>query len=202
MKNLWVFKIWVVALLYVTLSLPLSAQTEVMAWSNIMGVRVDGDLIDFESSLRVGNLKGDMEISEKEKQIRPRYHREGNMQEVVTTLRGVRFQQKVTDREKGLVEISIDALSDTTLNQAAYFCIALSPENYTDAKVRSDGRKLSITSGVRRLEFKFNRSVKVMVEEEKALTVFYIRLISFLKKLGLLHRSWSCMLPELLTTVM
>lgn len=65
-----------------------------------MGVRVDGELIDFESSLRVGSLKGDMEISEKEKQIRPRYHREGNMQEVATTLRGVRFQQKVTDREK------------------------------------------------------------------------------------------------------
>lgn len=88
------------------------------------------------------------------------------------------------------------------MNQAVYFCIALSLENYADAKVRSDGRKLSITSGVRKLEFKFNRSVKVMVEEEKALTVVYIRLISFFKKLGLLHWSWSCILPELLTTVM
>ena len=53
------------------LSLPLSAQTEVMAWSNITGVRVDGELIDFESSLRVGTLKGDMEITGKEKQVRP-----------------------------------------------------------------------------------------------------------------------------------
>lgn len=118
MKNLRIFQFGIVVLLCGILSLPLSAQTEVMAWSNITGVRVDGELIDFESSLRVGTLKGDMEITGKEKQVRPVFHREGDMQEVTTTLRGVKFHQKVTDKGKGLVEISIDALSDTTLNQA------------------------------------------------------------------------------------
>ena len=132
MKNLRIFQFGIVVLLCGILSLPLSAQTEVMAWSNITGVRVDGELIDFESSLRVGTLKGDMEITGKEKQVRPVFHREGDMQEVTATLRGVKFHQKVTDKGKGLVEISIDALSDTTLNQAAYYCIALSPENYVE----------------------------------------------------------------------
>ena len=142
MKNLRIFQFGIVVLLCGILSLPLSAQTEVMAWSNITGVRVDGELIDFESSLRVGTLKGDMEITGKEKQVRPVFHREGDMQEVTTTLRGIKFHQKVTDKGKGLVEISIDALSDTTLNQSAYYCIALSPENYADVKVRTSGRKL------------------------------------------------------------
>ena len=184
MKNLRIFQFGIVVLLCGILSLPLSAQTEVMAWSNITGVRVDGELIDFESSLRVGTLKGDMEITGKEKQVRPVFHREGNMQEVTATLRGVKFHQKVTDKGKGLVEISIDALSDTTLNQAAYYCIALSPENYVDAKVRTSGRKLTVTSANRKLEFKFNKSVKATVEKESTGTVVYISLMPILKKAG------------------
>ena len=184
MKNLRIFQFGIVVLLCGILSLPLSAQTEVMAWSNITGVRVDGELIDFESSLRVGTLKGDMEITGKEKQVRPVFHREGNMQEVTATLRGVKFHQKVTDKGKGLVEISIDALSDTTLNQAAYYCIALSPENYIDAKVRVSGRKLTVTSANRKLEFKFNKSVKATVEKESTGTVVYISLMPILKKAG------------------
>ena len=88
MKNLRIFQFGIVVLLCGILSLPLSAQTEVMAWSNITGVRVDGELIDL-SLLRVGTLKGDMEITGKEKQVRPVFHREGDMQEVTTTLRGV-----------------------------------------------------------------------------------------------------------------
>ncbi len=182
MKKLRIFQLGMVVMLCSIASLPLSAQTEVMAWSNITGVRVDGELIDFETTLRVGALKGDMEISGKEKQVRPAFHREGDMQEVTTTLRGVKFHQKVTDKEKGLVEISIDALSDTTLNQSAYYCITLPPENYTDAKVRASSRKLTVTSASRKLEFKFDKPVKATVEKEDAGIVVYIPLLTTLKK--------------------
>ena len=86
MMNLRIFQKEIVVLLCGILSLPRSAQTEEMAWSNITGVRGDGELIDFESSLRVGTVKGDMEITGKENQVRPVFHREGDMQEVTTTL--------------------------------------------------------------------------------------------------------------------
>ena len=46
----------------------LSAQTEVMAWGNMSGIRVDGELMEFESSFRVGKPGGEMEISGKERQ--------------------------------------------------------------------------------------------------------------------------------------
>lgn len=182
MKNLRIFQFWAAALLCSALTLPLSAQTEVMAWSNITGVRVDGELIDFESSLCVGTLKGDMEISGKERQVRPRYHREGDMQEVITTLRGVQFQQQVTDKARGLVDISIRASSDTTLNQAAYYCITLITENYAQAKINAGSRKLSITSAKRKLEFKFDKSVKTFVEKGKESTAIYIQLLPALNK--------------------
>lgn len=163
-------------------ALPFGNGTEVMAWSNITGVRVDGELIDFESSLRVGSPKGNMEITGKERQTRPRYHRDGATQEVITTLRGVKFQQKVTDKDRGVVEISIEASSDTTLSQAAYFCIALAPENYADAGIKTGGKSLTVTSANRKLDFRFNKSVKATVEKGTENTVIYIQLMPTLKK--------------------
>ncbi len=49
-------------------------------------------MINLGSSLRVGALKGDMEITGKEKkQVPPVFHRERGMQAVTTTLRGVKL---------------------------------------------------------------------------------------------------------------
>lgn len=160
----------------------LSAQTEVMAWSNITGIRVDGELMDFESSLRVGDPKGDLEITGKEKQVRPQYHRDGNLQRVITTLRKVKFTQSVTDTDRGQAELRIEALSDTTLNQGAYFCLTLSPRQYADAKIHTGGRKISIASPHRKLELETDRSVRSFVRQEEGKRVIYIPLMPSLKK--------------------
>ena len=45
-------------------------------------------------------------------------------------------------------------------------------------------RKLTVTSANRKLEFKFNKSVKATVEKESTGTVVYISLMSILKKAG------------------
>lgn len=169
-------------LLCATLSLPALAQTEVMAWSNITGVRVDGELMDFESAFAVGLPGTDMEVTGKEKQPSPTYHRDGNIQETTTTVRGVAFGQRVTDLGKGLVEIDIEAQADTTLAQAAYYRIALAPENYAGARIKPSGRQLKITSANRELVFKFNRNLKTTVQEEAGYTVAYVRLMPALRK--------------------
>lgn len=184
MKKQQIYRFCMAALLCGSLSLPVSAQTEVMAWSNITGVRVDGELMDFESAFAVGTLNGDMEITGKEKQARPRYHRDGNMQETFTGMRGVEFHQRVTDKGKGLVEIAVEVSSDTTLNQGAYYRIALTPENYADAKVRTSGKRVKITSANRELTFNLNKSFKATVEKEDGNTVIYIQLMPSLKKGG------------------
>ena len=184
MKKQQIYRFCMAALLCGSLSLPVSAQTEVMAWSNITGVRVDGELMDFESAFAVGTLNGDMEITGKEKQARPRYHRDGNVQETFTGMRGVEFHQRVTDKEKGLVEIAVEVSSDTILNQAAYYRIALTPEHYADAKVKTSGRRVKIISASRELTFNLNKLLKATVEKEDGNTVVYIRLMPSLKKGG------------------
>lgn len=163
----------------------LSAQTEVMAWGNITGVRVDGELMDFESAFAVGTLNGDMEVTGKEKQaVPPRYHRNGDTQESVSSMRGVEFRQSVTDKGRGLADIAIEISSDTTLRQPAYLRIALAPENYSDAKVNARGKILEISSANRELTFKFDKSLKTVVEEDAGNTLVYVELLPELRKGG------------------
>ncbi|MBP5635248.1 MAG: hypothetical protein J6W83_02545, partial [Bacteroidales bacterium] len=101
-----------------------AAQTEVMAWSNITGVRVDGEHIDFETSIRAGAIGGRMYATGRERQNTPLYHRDGAMQQVITPLipwsnpqrarnrqatdgpvklGALTFEQKVTDLARGKV---------------------------------------------------------------------------------------------------
>ncbi len=164
------------------LSLPISAQTEVMAWSNITGVRVEGELMDFETFLCVGRPGGDMESSGKEKQVRPRYRREGDMQEVVTAIRRVQFTQKVVDKGTGLAHVSLEALPDTTLAQGAYFCIALPGTHYAGARIKARSRRVTVESDTRKLEFAFDRPVKATVGRHEGQKAVYVCLLPTLEK--------------------
>ncbi|MBE6284745.1 MAG: hypothetical protein E7098_10450 [Mediterranea massiliensis] len=181
MKNTNVLFVCLCALLMCGYTTKVVAQTEVMAWSNITGVRVDGELIDFESSLRVGDVKTYAEPTKKEWQ-QPRYHRDGNMQEVVTSVRRVKFTQRVTDVEKSRVHISIMAEADTTMNQSAYFCLTLTPDNYQHAKIKAGSRKVVITSATRRLELKSSKAMRTVVKSEDGNQVVYMELLPTLKK--------------------
>jgi hypothetical protein len=55
----------------------LSAQTEVMAWGNITGIRVEGQLMEFESSLSVIGKEGAVISATGRERQRPKYHRDG-----------------------------------------------------------------------------------------------------------------------------
>ncbi len=164
----------------------LSAQTEVMAWSNITGVRVDGELIDFESSIRVGTIGGNMLATAKERQDTPKYHRDGATQQVITPLlKGLVFEQNVTDISRGHVSISIDAKSDTTLNLPSYFCLTFTPDHYKDAVVRiaPNSKSASVVCATRNVSLSWNKSAKASVHyEENGDAQLYIRLAPSQKK--------------------
>ena len=180
-----------------------SAQTEVMAWSNITGVRVDGELIDFETSIRAGAIGGRMYATGRERQNTPLYHRDGAMQQVITPLipwsnpqrarnrqatdgpvklGALTFEQKVTDLARGKVAIALEARSDTTLRQPAYFCLSFGPDHYADATFKTTSRSLSVVSATRNVQLKWNRSAKTQVVEENGMKVVYIELASAQRK--------------------
>ena len=115
----------------------LFAQPEVMAWGNITGIRVEGQLMEFESSLRVVE-KGWMNYSAtgKEKQ-QPKYDRDGLKQMITTGMKGFRFSEAVEETGKGLalVTLKATAVSDT-LVEGVFFCIELPGIYYSDSKIK------------------------------------------------------------------
>jgi hypothetical protein len=172
-----------------TLPLLVTAQSEVMAWGNITGLRVDGELMEFETSLRVA-WPGWSEIvaTGKEKQNYPRYTREGDSQTVTTTIGGVGFTQRVTDIAAGRSEVELTVLAEqATRTAGVWFCIDLPAGRYGAGTVafertslplsgvdtaspadypRHRGRTITIDGTGRRLKLEFASPVTAFVSRD------------------------------------
>ena len=159
-----------------------TAHTEVMAWSNMTGVRMDGELFDFESALCVGIPGGKMEKTGRERQQNVRYHREGKTQTVDIPLHGAHFHQEITDVNENQVRIKINAEADETLQEGAFFSIAFAPKHYADAKIKASGNKVTIVAKERNMTLTFNRKMTISVREEHGDKVLYVTLMPTLRQ--------------------
>ena len=133
--------------------------SEVMAWSNITGVRLAGELIDFESALCVGNPGGKIEKTGRERQQNVRYRREGQTQIVDIPLHGAHFHQEVTDLNERQIRIKLNVEADETLQEGAFFSMAFAPKYYANAKIKTSGKKVTVAAKERNLTLVFNRKV-------------------------------------------
>jgi O-glycosyl hydrolase len=117
-------------------------QAEVQAWGNLNGIRVQGELMAFESNLYLAGAKGSpVAITGREMQS-PKFKREGASQIVTTKLGNIDFTETVTDLETGKAEVKINytVLSDTSTT-GAFFCIHLSKANYGSGDIQLDNFK-------------------------------------------------------------
>jgi hypothetical protein len=113
------------------------AQPEVEPWGNITGIRIDGQLMEFESSLRVvGKDWSSVDGTAQEKQ-RPRYSRDGNRQTVTTRVDSLDFTEGVEDIGEGQarVQITVSARNDNHAD-GAFFSMALPAADYSDAMMQ------------------------------------------------------------------
>ena len=156
--------------------------SEVMAWSNITGVRLEGELIDFESQLKVGNLNGEMESTGREKQRRIRYKRDGHTQTTITPMHGAIITQTVSDLDMSDVDLSWTVEATEDLKESAFFCMTFAPKYYKDAKITCSGKNISITAPERSIKLKFSKAVKTHVRAEDGNTAVYVTLSQKLEK--------------------
>ncbi len=115
------------------------AQAEVTAWGNLRGIRVDGQLMKFETSMRVaGSDWSDILQTAKERQ-NPSYAREGNKRTIKTRLGTLNITEVVTDKGNGTVSINVQyAPSVDTSLTGAYFCISLPGSDYSGGTAQLD----------------------------------------------------------------
>jgi hypothetical protein len=125
---------------------PAAAQTEVMAWGNMTGIRVEGQLMEFESSFRVAetNWSG-LDFTGRERQP-TQYSRKGSSQIVKSSVKRVRFEQTVEDKSKGVASVSLTYTSDTTRKvEGVYYSFELPAKRYAAGTVQVGSSRIPIT---------------------------------------------------------
>jgi hypothetical protein len=113
------------------------AQAELTAWGNLNGIRIDGQLMKFTSSVcLIGPTMTDVTATGKEKQ-RPVYTRNGDKQIVTTELSQFSFTETVQDTEHGMamINIKVKTAADTTLT-GAFICFELPADDYSGAGIQ------------------------------------------------------------------
>ena len=159
-----------------------AVHSEVMAWSNITGVRMEGELIDFETSLRVGKLGEWVEASGRERQKNIRFRREGFTQTTITPMQGATITQTVTDVDTCTVNCEWFVEAKDSLDKSVYLCFTLSPRYYADAKVQNYGKVIEIQAPERQIQLTFEKNMSTLVREEDGNKTLYITLMPKLQK--------------------
>ena len=113
------------------------AQPEVEPWGNITGIRMDGQLMEFESSLRLVSKDGyTVGYTALERQ-RPHYSREENRQIIMTHIDSASFTEQVEDIGTGLAKVQVSyAPGSDNPRSTAFFSIALAGADYADGTMQ------------------------------------------------------------------
>ncbi|UOQ69122.1 hypothetical protein [Hymenobacter volaticus] len=101
-----------------------AAQVEVAPWGNLTGIRTDGQLLEFATSLRLVKVDGHVTETGKERQ-RPKYTRAGNQQLITTQLDSLDFVETVQDTGPGQarVQVQLTARNSMPDSSGAYFSV-------------------------------------------------------------------------------
>ena len=179
-------------------SVTATAQTEVMAWGNMTGIRIDGQLIEFESSFRVVETDWTrMDFTGRERQ-QTRFTRNGATTKVNSSVRFVPFEQTVEDKDKGTAAVSLTCQSDTTRRvEGVYYCFELPAKRYAAGTVKigntsipvaglsndnmlsrkASGRQITIEAPGRNIKLNFTSNVNAFVRREAGNAILYVQLL-------------------------
>ena len=118
----------------------LFAQADVAPWGNLQGIRVSGELMKFETSLRVVKKSWlDIIQTAKEKQ-NPNFTREGSKVIITSALDNFPFTETVKDSGLGVARISYELSADSNVTmEGIYFCIELPDDEYSNARIDYTG---------------------------------------------------------------
>lgn len=154
---------------------PHATRTEMMAWSNILGIRQGDILVDFESTLRVGDPQtGKIKSSGREKQDNVRYNRTGLTQVSEFPLNGIQLHQEVTDTEKDEVRIKWSAKSEQPASDGVYFCMSFPSSHYKNARLSIQEGLIQVKTGARNLTLELSRGASAFWMDESGDKVLYV----------------------------
>ncbi|QIX60129.1 hypothetical protein HER32_02565 [Hymenobacter sp. BT18] len=124
------------ALLTGLMEQPAVGQAELAPWGNLLGMRQQGHLLEFETSLRVVAPNWSRIAATAKEAQRPRYFRQAGKQVVTTMVDSVAFTETVEDEQPGqaTLMVTLQAQANRDL-QGTYLTLALPRNQYSAGKV-------------------------------------------------------------------
>jgi len=126
-----------------TLAAPSAAQAVVAAWGNVEGLRVDGEIFPFETSMCAVSDSG-IARTQKEKQL-PRYSRLGDVRTVVTHVGAYSITETITDTKRGEVVVDLSFTADSATRAGGYFCIEAPRGSYASVTALDEATSITGT---------------------------------------------------------
>lgn len=138
----YIFKISsAIALMLISFQ-PLFSQTEVEPWGNITGIRIDGQLMEFETNISIVQKDwSQVKATAKERQ-RPKFSREGDKQIISSNIDSLYFTETVADAGKGIADVNIQLMPKANMSvEGIYYSFMLPADDYADGTVQPDNLK-------------------------------------------------------------
>ncbi len=121
---------------------PLFSQTEVEPWGNISGIRIDGQLLQFETQINLAQKDGSGILTTGKERQRPMYSRKGNTQIISSNLDSLYFTETVSDNGKSSAEVNIELAARADIPaQGVYYGFLLPMEYYSNGSIQLDHLK-------------------------------------------------------------
>ncbi|MDF2433506.1 MAG: hypothetical protein JWP44_3137 [Mucilaginibacter sp.] len=163
-------------------------QAEVEPWGNITGIRKHGQLFEFESSIKVLHNNGQFTSTGKERQ-RPHFKRNGDEQEVTTSIDSLFFDETVKNISGGKikVDLKLTAHADASF-KGVFFCITFHGADYLNGHLRfidgknnslnqlnpagvnyeDTGKGIEFVAATQQLKITFDEAAPIMVRKDTA----------------------------------
>jgi hypothetical protein len=118
-------------------SLTTCAQSIFTPWGNLHGMRIQGELVEFEAGLRVIQPEWSGFSAAVKYLQRPSYTRSANERTVTSRIAGLSFREVLTDTAPGAATLTVDLTVEEELKMSGvYFCLDLPGHEFADATVQ------------------------------------------------------------------
>jgi hypothetical protein len=169
------------------------AQSELQPWGNLNGIRKDGQLFSFGSSLTVVNKGWTKSLNTQKEAQQPKYTRDGNKQIVSTAIDSLLLVETVKDEGSGKAKISIEATAKSDMTIEGIFFKLILPHTYSNGSITAEGnttphniaqltkenlnvstRAITITGNKQQLKLSFKNTTVVIIKKTSNATELYI----------------------------
>ncbi len=115
----------------------LFAQPQAQPWGNLQGIRIDGQLMPFETSLSVVKKDWSTVLSTGKERQKPTYIRKGSQQIIATSIDSFYFKETINEAGKGnaTVNVQLNAKAAASI-EGVYFTLSVADEYYAGGSIQ------------------------------------------------------------------